>query len=112
MFYALYSPVPGGKFEGKTTILCALHLEFFKKKKSHVNYFDGPNLKDLKRSKRPSRDTFLAMPLQPAIVAILTLLVQTRAQFEIQPPDMSLLDGGGLRMAYPGIMTNSKLTGE
>ena len=43
------------------------------------------------------------MPLQPTIVAILALLVQTRAQFEIQPPDMSLLDGGGLRMAYPGI---------
>ena len=49
------------------------------------------------------------MTLQPTIAAILTLLVQTRAQFETESPDMSLLAGGGLRMAYPGIRVFPKL---
>ena len=33
---------------------------------------------------------------------LFSVLAFTNAQFEIQNPRMSLLEGGGLRMAYPG----------
>lgn len=35
------------------------------------------------------------------IFLIVALFGVTAAQFEIEPPEMTLLDGGGLRMAIP-----------